>query len=280
MGNPRRRSGRDGPYHKTEPEGGSGTAQIGERAARALRRPMARAGCASSVYSALHSASHSRLPDALVPWLYAIIAPVHDGLARRVAADARDVALRWLAVADGTCVVELAPGTGLAFQRIVNANPSGFTLGLDRSAAMLKRARCRMARRSAGWRLRVGDARRVPVPSATVDAVYAGYLFDQWRPPIRRDVLREVCRILRPGGRLVLQHMTLPQSAAARGWACVARTAPLLLGRCQPIALVPDLRATGFTRLRRRYIEQNGFPSEVVYAERVRAGHTAAPSPA
>ena len=87
-------------------------------------------------------------PDVLIPLLYTVIAPVHDVLAKRVATRARHIALSWLVVQDGECVLELAPGTGLAFHRLVQANPSGQTLGLDRSSAMLRRARRQIGRAS------------------------------------------------------------------------------------------------------------------------------------
>jgi ubiquinone/menaquinone biosynthesis C-methylase UbiE len=211
----------------------------------------------------------SSIPDVLVPALYAAIAPVHDLLAQRVAARARTVALRALAVADGEQVVELAPGTGLAFHRLVGANPSGWTLGIDRSRAMMRRARRRVARRPAdAFCLRHGDARHLPVMSQTVDAVYAGYLLDQLSASARRQVLGEAFRALRPGGRMVLQHMTAPQTRAARGWALLARGLPVLLGGSQPTCAAAEARATGFVAVRRTYVEQAGFPSEVLYAER------------
>ena len=208
-------------------------------------------------------------PDVVtVSRLYAVLAPVHDLLAQRVAVRARRLALAWLSVRDGERVVELAPGTGLAFVRLVQANPSGHTLGIDRAPAMLRRARRRLRGVPLVWTLRVGDARQVSAPAGSVDALYAGYLLDQFARDDRRRILMEIRRLLRPGGRLVLQHMTRPQSAAARTWGALAHRVPWLLGRSQPLCVRPDLHACGFTGLRRTYVEEAGFPSEVVYAER------------
>lgn len=203
-----------------------------------------------------------------VSQLYAVLAPVHDVLAQRVAVRARRLALTWLAARTGERVVELAPGTGLAFVRLVHANPSGHTFGIDRSPAMLRRARRRLRGAPAAWTLCVGDARHLPVAAGTVDALYAGYLLDQFPHSDRRRTLQEARRVLRPGGRLVLQHMTHPQSAGARTWSALAHTVPWLLGRSQPLCVAPDLHACGFTGIRRTYVEEVGFPSEVVYAER------------
>jgi ubiquinone/menaquinone biosynthesis C-methylase UbiE len=72
---------------------------------------------------------------------------------------ARDRCLEIAAIQDGESVLEVAVGTGLAFERILKANPSGRNEGIDLTEAMLNRAEKRAA--SAGfksYRLTVGDA--------------------------------------------------------------------------------------------------------------------------
>jgi ubiquinone/menaquinone biosynthesis C-methylase UbiE len=63
---------------------------------------------------------------------------------------ARDRCLEIAAIQDGESVLEVAVGTGLAFERILKANPSGRNEGIDLTEAMLNRAEKRAA--SAGFR--------------------------------------------------------------------------------------------------------------------------------
>lgn len=203
-----------------------------------------------------------------VPRTYARLAPMYDLLVPHVASRARQLALSWIDVRDGERVLDVGVGTGLAFRALIRHNPSGWTLGVDRSPAMLRRARQRASTvRSSSFALRVDDARRLRVPAASFDAAYSGYVLDQLPERLLRTVLRELRRVLRPGGRLVLQHMTTPAGPLERAWTWPERIVPGLLGGSRPLAVTPFVRDAGFVGLRRRTVVQHVFPTEVVYAE-------------
>ncbi|MBY8886808.1 class I SAM-dependent methyltransferase [Streptomyces sp. PTM05] len=92
---------------------------------------------------------------------------------------------------DGTCL-EIGCGTGVHARSVVEL---GWTpVGVDLSARML---------RYAGGRLPIvlGDAARLPVRDASVPAVIAVMVHTDL--PDYAAVLREVARVLRPGGRFV-----------------------------------------------------------------------------
>jgi ubiquinone/menaquinone biosynthesis C-methylase UbiE len=50
----------------------------------------------------------------------------------------------------------------------------------------------------------VGKAEAIPLPDNSQDAVTSVFLFHELPPKIRRKVLSECARVLKPGGRLVL----------------------------------------------------------------------------
>ncbi|MDX1546678.1 MAG: methyltransferase domain-containing protein [Rhodothermales bacterium] len=211
----------------------------------------------------------ARLPRADVPGVYRRIAPVHDVLAVLVEARARRLGLDWAAVQDGERVLEVAVGTGLSFVHLLRQNPSGLTVGIDRTPAMLRRARRRAARYPAGrYRLEPGDAYALAYPDRHFDLVLNSYMFDMLPEDDFVPVLREFYRVLRPGGRLVMVNMTLGGRAYHRLWEWIYRIHPPLLGGCRGVAVAPALGEAGFERVRRRFVSQWTFPSEVVFGMR------------
>jgi ubiquinone/menaquinone biosynthesis C-methylase UbiE len=71
------------------------------------------------------------------------------------------------------------------------------------SEAYIREARHHLKRRSRIG-LAVGDGARIPMQNESQDAVTSIFMFHELPPAIRRLVFREVGRVLRPGGRLVL----------------------------------------------------------------------------
>lgn len=211
----------------------------------------------------------ARLPHAAVPGTYRWIAPTYDLLALTVSARARRLALDWAAVQDGERVLEVAVGTGLSFRRLLEANPSGWTEGIDRTPAMLRRAR-RRARRAPTdrWRLGLGDAYALDVPDASFDLVLNSYLFDLLPAADFDRVLRGFYRVLRPGGRLVLFHMTPGPRPAHRLWEALYRLWPPLLGGCRGVRAAPAVERAGFEAVRRTVVTEWSLPTEVLFGVR------------
>ncbi|MEV4629948.1 class I SAM-dependent methyltransferase [Micromonospora sp. NPDC049523] len=113
----------------------------------------------------------------------------------------------------GGVVVDIGCGTGRALPALRDAvGPYGIVIGLDLTPQMLTAARGH-ARRAAA-ELILGDARNLPFADASVDAVFAAGLLTHLPDP--EAGLRELARITRPGGRLVLFHPSGRAALAAR----------------------------------------------------------------
>ena len=207
-------------------------------------------------------------PDAVVP-TYTRIAPLHDVHALLCESDARALALRWAAVQNGETVLELGVGTGLAFQPLVEANPDGWTLGIDRTPAMVRRARRRLAEAPpTAFVLREADLYTLRLPPAHFDVIISMYVLDLLPAHDFVELLTRWREALRPGGRLVLAGMTPGWTWVHRPWMLLPRLHPALFGGCRPVALRPYLRAAGFVDVQRQRISQRTFPSEVLRAYR------------
>jgi len=218
---------------------------------------------------ALSAMRPARLPQAAVPRTYRWIAPCYDALARLVAARARQCGLTWFGAHDGEQLLEVAVGTGLSFQQLLRANPTGWTEGIDLAPAMLRQTRRRAARAGTDrYCLRRGTAYALAYPEATFDGVLNSYMFGLLPVEAFAPVLQEFKRVLRPGGRLVLISMTRPERWYQNAWEALYRLHPALLGGCRGVQTAPFLRAAGFVDVQRRFISQWAFPSEVVYGRK------------
>ncbi|MDX2161255.1 MAG: class I SAM-dependent methyltransferase [bacterium] len=118
-------------------------------------------------------------------------------------------AIRQVIALDGIDVVELGAGTGRLTRLLA---PHVRTIrAFDRSAHMLATARERLQANGGEWSLHVADNHAIPVADACADLVIAGWSFghatewhgDRWRDEID-TALREMTRIARPGGALII----------------------------------------------------------------------------
>ncbi|MEU1516443.1 class I SAM-dependent methyltransferase [Streptomyces sp. NPDC005811] len=118
-----------------------------------------------------------------------------------------------LGLREGSRVLDAGCGTGRALTPLRAAvGPSGVVVGVDLTAAMLQAA-VRAARDRAG-RLLLADVAALPLRDEALDAVFAAGLVAHLPHPAEN--LRELARVVRPGGVLALFHPIGRAALAAR----------------------------------------------------------------
>ena len=201
-----------------------------------------------------------------VPRIYKNVASVYDIWAQLAESKARNRCLELARIRDGESVLEVAVGTGLTFLEILRLNSAGQNEGIDLTEEMLNRAREKAKNLGAfNYRLEIGDAYNLHYSDNSFDLVINNYMFDLLPEEDFSVVLHEFKRVLRPGGRLVLVNMTKPEHWYNSVWQNIYRVNPAWMGGCRGVFLQPHLESVGFVHVRREFISQLTFPSEVVY---------------
>lgn len=98
---------------------------------------------------------------------------------------------------------DIACGPGSFLRQVRRAFPRLPALALDLSEAYLREARRELGRRPK-MQLLVAKAEALPLPDAALDVATCIYLFHELPPEIRRDVAREIARVMKPGGLFIL----------------------------------------------------------------------------
>jgi demethylmenaquinone methyltransferase / 2-methoxy-6-polyprenyl-1,4-benzoquinol methylase len=137
-----------------------------------------------------------------------------------------------VAAGPGERVLDVATGTGLVSEALVRRY--GCTVvGLDQSNAMLEAARARLARDAELGRrvsLVVGEAEHLPFEDAEFDHLTFTYLLRYVDDPAA--TLRELARVVRPGGRIASLEFAVPPSPIWRAlWRLYTRVGLPALGR-------------------------------------------------
>jgi ubiquinone/menaquinone biosynthesis C-methylase UbiE/uncharacterized protein YbaR (Trm112 family) len=152
-----------------------------------------------------------------------------------------------LAPAPDATVLDLACGPGNTTRTIAAAVPAGRVLGIDFSAAMLREALAASPASGATVGYVRGDAHRLPLQPASVDAANCAGAFYLFSDPPR--VLTGIAAALRPAGLLTLMTSQQPRVGGAATAALVRPGGLRVYARGEMELLLDD---AGFDVLDRR----------------------------
>ncbi|KFA88636.1 bifunctional demethylmenaquinone methyltransferase/2-methoxy-6-polyprenyl-1,4-benzoquinol methylase UbiE [Archangium violaceum] len=121
----------------------------------------------------------------------------------------RRAAVRLSGAREGSAVLDCATGTGdlaLAFKRKVGA--SGRVVGTDFCKEMLDHAPAKAAREGLPVEFQVADAMALPFADASFDVASIAFGIRNVDDPVK--CLKEMARVVRPGGRVVVLEFGQP----------------------------------------------------------------------
>lgn len=163
--------------------------------------------------AALRALSVATVGNALIDRVYAKLSPIYDIVFGPILQPGRVVAVTRMQIRPGDRVLEIGAGTGMTaplYPRDCHVT------AIDLSAAMLEKARERVAREGLrNVRLLEGDAAGLTFEDDSFDSVYAPYTISVVPDPVQ--VAREMRRVCRPGGRIVmLNHFRSANPSVSR----------------------------------------------------------------
>jgi demethylmenaquinone methyltransferase / 2-methoxy-6-polyprenyl-1,4-benzoquinol methylase len=146
--------------------------------------------------------------------MFASIAPRYDAANEVLSFGAhrswRRAAVRLSRVRPGDRVLDCATGTGdLAFAMKRAVGPGGEVVGTDFCAEMLASAPAKAKRAGLDVRFEVADALALPYGDASFDVASIAFGIRNVDDPLR--CLREMARVVRPGGRVVVLEFGQPR---------------------------------------------------------------------
>jgi ubiquinone/menaquinone biosynthesis C-methylase UbiE len=207
----------------------------------------------------------ARLTHEEIVQKYNRIASIYDLFGILMESKARQRALEIAAIRNGEKILEVALGTGLNFVELLKRNPQGWVEGIDISMKMLERTRKRVSKTGLqNYTLYLCDCRHLPFEDSTFDILMNQYMFDILPIEDFIPILLEYKRALKNGGRIVLVNMTKGEKWVNQIYEEIYKLKPPLLAGCRGILVQPFLEKIGFKEIKREFVSQLGFPSEVV----------------
>lgn len=152
--------------------------------------------------------------------MFDAIAPRYDLLNHLLSAGLdrrwRNLAVDALALGADARVLDLCTGTGDLALATVRKVPGASVLGVDFAGEMLRLGLGKVRAAALGSRIRLvrGDAARIPVASASCHAATIAFGIRNVAEPER--ALRELARVLKPGGRLAILEFGQPRIPGVR----------------------------------------------------------------
>jgi ubiquinone/menaquinone biosynthesis C-methylase UbiE len=105
-------------------------------------------------------------------------------------------------------VLDIGCGTGRLLRAAHSRWPEAQLIGVDPAQGMVDEAR----RLTPGATIQRGLAEQLPLPDAGIDLAFSTLSSHHWRDPAKG--IREIARVLRPGGHFILADFAMPRVLA------------------------------------------------------------------
>ncbi len=134
-----------------------------------------------------------------------LLLPLYDPLVKLLGADrARRKLFEQASVQPHQRVLDIGCGTGTFAVAIKRWSPGAEVTGLDPDPKALARSRRKADRAGVSIRFDQGFANALPYADASFDRVFSSLMFHHLPHSTKLATMREVCRVLKPGGSLHL----------------------------------------------------------------------------
>lgn len=140
-------------------------------------------------------------------------APFYDVYCRAVGLGQgfRDQTLQVAAIRAGEAILDVGCGTGVLTRRAGEAaGPAGTAIGIDPAQDMIRVAKENALRLGSRAEFKMAAIEQLPFENARFDVVLSSLMLHHLPADLKRAGLREVCRVLKPGGRFIVVDFYRP----------------------------------------------------------------------
>src|SRR6266852_4003584 len=159
------------------------------------------------------------LSKSYIPALgYRCLTRFYDPVVRVTTREAtfKEALLRQASIRDGHRVLDLGCGTGTLALLVKHAHRGAEVFGLDADPEALKLARTKLSESGIEVRLDQGLASALPYTAESFDRTLSSLLFHHLSSELKLEAMREVLRVLRPGGEFHIADWGKPTGPATR----------------------------------------------------------------
>lgn len=140
--------------------------------------------------------------------------PLYDPLVKLLGGDqARRTLLDQAAIRPDHRLLDIGCGTGSLVILIKRLYPDVEAVGLDPDPKALARGKRKAERAGVSIQFDQGFSDELPYPEAFFDRVFSSFMFHHLQPEEKEKTLREVRRVLKPGGVLQLLDFGGPEAS-------------------------------------------------------------------
>ncbi len=151
------------------------------------------------------------IPALTYSWLTPLYDPIQRWLLRETGF--KDKLVEQAGITSGDRVLDLGCGTGTLTLLMKQRHPEAEVVGLDADPRVLEIGRAKAARAGLDIVFDQGMADQLPYPDSSFDRVVSSLMFHHLAREPKQRAMREVLRVLRPGGELVLADLGKPHGA-------------------------------------------------------------------
>ncbi len=177
--------------------------------------------------------------------VYDVLAPVYGRVVPGLYQLATSRAAQRLSAGAPATILEVGVEPGHILTAVGGRNKSAMAVGVDVSMGMLHQSKRMLKKRNVQATLVLGDAVQLPFRDGSFEGVVTSFLLDLFRQEQIPDALREMCRVLAPGGRIVVATLQFSSPILRQLGLLAHRFLPGVAKRIQPVDFREFLEGTG-----------------------------------